>query len=94
MKILSTTKAKNKLAINIPADGLFLAIMNNAGGDFSRNNCERIINRYIGKFIENEPDVILLNVCYRRCLTPSEVFDSYLYDIKTDDEGYACKNAA
>ena len=77
------------LTINIPADGLFLAVLNHAGGDFSKQNCERIIHDYIGRFLEAEPDAIFLNVCYRRCLTPSAVFDSYLYDIETDDEGYA-----
>ncbi len=80
------------LAINIPADGLFLAVLNHAEGDFSLQNCERIINEYIGRFLEAEPDVILLNVCYRRSLTPSEVFDSYLYDIETDEKGIAVKS--
>ena len=27
------------LAVNIPADGLFLAILNKANGDFSKENC-------------------------------------------------------
>ena len=75
------------LAINIPADGLFLAILNHADGDLSAENCERIISEYIGRLLEAEPDIILLNVCYRRSLTPSEVFDSYLYDIETDENG-------
>ena len=80
------------LAINIPADGLFLAVQNKANGNFSKENCERIINAYIGRFLEAEPDVIMLNVCYRRTLTPSEVFDSYLYDVATDSEGLALRN--
>jgi len=79
------------LTVNIPADGLFLAIVNHANGDFSKQNCEEIIQKYIGRFLEAEPDMIFLNVCYRRSLTPSEVFDSYLYDIETDDRGYAVK---
>lgn len=80
------------LAINIPADGLFLAIQNKCGKDLSVENCEKIINEYIGKFLESKPDIILLNVCYRRCLTPSEVFDSYLYDIETDESGFAIRD--
>ena len=80
------------LAINIPADGLFLAVQNKANGDYSKENCERIIRAYIGRFLEAAPDVILLNVCYRRALTPSEVFDSYLYDITTDAEGFAVRD--
>ena len=64
------------LAINIPADGLFLAIQNKAKADLSRKNCEYVINEYIDNFLEAEPDIILLNVCYRRALTPSQTFDS------------------
>ena len=79
------------LTVNIPADGLFLAILNRANGDFSKESCERIIGEYIGRFLEAEPDIIFLNVCYRRSLTPSEIFDSYLYDIETDNDGYAIK---
>lgn len=81
------------VVINIPADGLFLAVQNHANGDFSESNCKHIINEYIGRFLKTEPDVILLNVCYRRCLTPSRVFDSYLYDIETDENGFAIKDA-
>ena len=36
------------LAINIPADGLFLAIQNKCGKDLSFENWEKIINEYIG----------------------------------------------
>lgn len=82
------------VAINIPADGFFLAIQKKANGDFSERNCERIISDYVDKFLEASPDVLLLNVCYRRALTPSEVFDSYLYDIETDENGFAVKNAS
>ena len=79
------------LAVNIPADGLFLTILNKANGDFSEENCTRIIKDYACKFLEAKPDIILLNVCYRRCLTPSNVFDSYLYDIQTDASGQTVK---
>jgi len=85
---------KNILAINIPADGLFLAILRKANGDLSAENCSRIIRDYIDRHLEAKPDMILLNVCYRRCLTPSEVFDSYLYNVETDENGYAVKDAA
>lgn len=74
----------NIVAVNIPADGLFLSILNKANGDFSKENCTRIIKNYIDKHLEAKPDIILLNVCYRRCLTPSNVFDSYLYNVETD----------
>ena len=82
---------KNLVTVNIPADGLFLAILNHANGDFSEENCEKIIGEYIGRFLEAEPDIIFLNACYRRSLTPSEIFDSYLYNIETDADGYAVK---
>lgn len=85
---------KNILAINIPADGLFLAILRKANGDLSAENCSRIIRDYIDRHLEAKPDMILLNVCYRRCLTPSEVFDSYLYNVETDENGCAVKDAA
>ncbi len=81
------------VAVNIPADALFLAVLNHAEGDFSKQSCESIISDYIGRFLESEPDVILLNVCYRRSLTPSEVFDSYLYDVETDGFGNVLKGA-
>ena len=82
----------NTLAINIPADGLFLAVLNKANNDFSKSNCTRIIKEYLNRYLESNPDIILLNVCYRRALTPSEVFDSYLYNIETDENGFALKN--
>ena len=80
------------VAVNIPADGLFLAVQNKSAGDLSGENCTRIINEYIDSFLEGNPDIILLNVCYRRCLTHSEVFDSYLYNIETDENGYAVRD--
>ena len=79
------------VAVNIPADGLFLAILHRANGDFSREHCEHMIRDYIGRYLEAKPDIILLNVCYRRSLTPSEVFDSYLYDVQTGEDGYALR---
>lgn len=84
-------KNSNILAINIPADGLFLAILNKANGDFSLENCERIIKDFIDRHLEANPDIILLNVCYRRSLTPSDVIDSYLYNIETDENGRTVK---
>ena len=84
-------KNSNIVAVNIPADGLFLAILNKANGDLSENNCIRIIKEYIDKHLEANPDIIMLNVCYRRCLTPSAVFDSYLYNIETNENGQLLK---
>lgn len=90
---MNTCEVKNPitLAVNIPADGLFLAILNKANGDFSKETCTRIIKRYIDKYLEANPDMIMLNVCYRRCLTPSNVFDSYLYNIEIDKNGQPLK---
>lgn len=87
----TTSKNANIVAVNIPADGLFLAILNKANGDFSEENCTQIIKNYIDRYLEAKPDMIMLNVCYRRCLTPSEVFDSYLYNIETDENGQKVK---
>ena len=76
---------KNHLvAVNIPADGLFLAILNKAEGDLSRENCTRILQAYLQRFVDAGVDTVFLNVNYRRALTPSEVMDSYLYDITPD----------
>ena len=72
---------KHLMAVNIPADGLFLAILNKANGDLSRENCTRLIRAFMQRFLDAKPDMILLNVNYRRALTPSAVMDSYLYDI-------------
>ncbi len=80
------------LAINLPADGLFLAIQNHANGNLSRENCKRIMEEYLDKILEAKPDVIMLNVCYRRSLVPSQVFDSYLYNIETDEKGFAVRD--
>ncbi len=90
---MKTCKLKDQitLAVNIPADGLFLAILSKAKGDFSKENCTRILKDYLDKYLEAKPDIILLNVCYRRCLTPSNVFDSYLYNIETDENGQKVK---
>ena len=71
---------KHLMAVNIPADGLFLAILNKANGDLSRENCTRLIRAFMQRFLEAKPDMILLNVNYRRALTPSRVMDSYLYE--------------
>ena len=81
------------LAINIPADGFFMTLQKEANGDFSEENCTRIVHGYLDRFLSADPDVVLLNVCYRRCVTPSEVFDSFLYDVETDDEGFAKRDA-
>ena len=80
------------LAINIPADGLFLAILHRVKGDFSEEKCRGAVEDYIGRFLEAEPDILLLNVCYRRALTPSSVLDSYLYDIEVDERGLPRKD--
>lgn len=88
----NTGKSDNMLVVNIPADGLFLAIERKAGGDLSRENSIRIIKEYVDKYLAAGPDIILLNVCYRRALTPSEVFDSFIYNIKTDDDGLAVRD--
>ena len=81
----------NLFAVNIPADGLFLAILSKANGDFSEDNCRRIITSYIDRYLDADPDIILLNVCYRRSLTPSKVIDSYLYDIEIGADGETLK---
>ena len=80
------------VAINIPADGLMLAISEGTSGDLSEESCARAIEAYIGRHLEAKPDILLLNVCYRRTVTPSEVFDSYLYDVETDENGLAIRN--
>ena len=85
-------KIAHTVAINIPADGLMLAISEGAGGNLTKENCARAIEAYIGRHLEAKPDILLLNVCYRRTITPSEVFDSYLYDVETDENGLAIRN--
>ena len=85
-------KIAHTVAINIPADGLMLAILEATGGDFSEERCTRAVEAYIGRHLEAKPDILLLNVCYRRSITPSEVFDSYLYDVETDENGRAIRN--
>ena len=79
------------IAINIPADGLALAVLKLIGSDFSGSACRTAVSKYIGIHLENKPDIILLNVCYRRSLTPSDVFDSILYNIKTYADGNTVK---
>ena len=85
-------KDQKILAVNIPADGLFLAIWEKAGGDLSPENCKRLIREYMDRFLEAKPDILFLNVNYRRALTPSQVFDSYLYNVQTDENGYALRD--
>jgi hypothetical protein len=85
-------KNAHTVAVNIPADGLFLAILRKEKSRFTKEGCTRIIEDYIDRHLEAGADIIFLNVCYRRCLTPSEVFDSYLYDVETDENGYAVRN--
>ena len=88
-----TNKTKtNTLALNIPADGLFLEIIRKAGEDYSKENCFRIMRDYIKKQLDAGVDIVFLNVCYRRSLIPSEVFDSYMYNIETDENGFAVRD--
>ena len=65
------------LAINIPADGVFMALQKELNGDFSEERCARIVCAYLDRFLSADPDTVLINVCYRRCLTLSAVFDSF-----------------
>lgn len=85
------TQKEHLVAVNLPADGLFLAIEQKAEDDFSRENCTRLIRAFIQRFLDTKPDVIFLNVNYRRALTPSQVMDSYLYNIDTDENGRTVK---
>ena len=82
------------LAINIPADGLFMALQKEDDGALSEERCTRIVRDYLDRFLSADPDAVLINVCYRRCMTPSEVFDSFLYDVETDDNGIARRDAS
>ena len=81
------------VAVNIPADGLFLAVLHRVQGDFTEENCRRATEEYIGRYLASSPDILLLNVCYRRALTPSAVLDSYLWDVAPDDAGLPQKDA-
>ena len=82
------------LAINIPADGIFMALQKEINGDFSEEHCTCIVQKYLDRFLSADPDTVLINVCYRRCLTPSAVFDSFLYDVETDENGIAKRDAS
>ncbi|MBQ9545604.1 MAG: hypothetical protein IJV00_10815, partial [Clostridia bacterium] len=79
------------LVINIPADGISLEVSKKAGGDLSEENCRRTVEEFIDRFIASKPDAIFLNVCYRRALFDSDTFDSILYDVETDEKGFALK---
>lgn len=81
------------LAINIPADGFFMTLQEELKGVPSEERCTCIVQNYLDRFLSADPDVVLINVCYRRCLTPSEVFDSFLYDVETDENGRARRDA-
>lgn len=48
------------LAINIPADGLFLAVQSRLGRHFSAERCESAVCEYIDRFLEAKPDIIFL----------------------------------
>ena len=80
---------RHQVAVNLPADGLFLAIINKAEGDFSRENCAGIVQAFLQRFLDADVDTVFLNVNYRRALTPSKVMDSYLYNIEKDETGKA-----
>lgn len=78
------------LVINIPADALFMEIENRIDG-ITYDKVDSIMQAYLDKFLSAKPQAIMLNVCYRRSLAPSEVYDSYLYDVRTDDDGFALR---
>ncbi len=76
------------LAINIPAEGIFLAIQSRNLKDWTAETCQKVTEEYISEFLSCKPDIILLNVCYRRSLISSRVFDTFLYDVKIDENGF------
>lgn len=79
------------LAINIPAEGIFLAIQSRNLEKYTPEACREITRAYISRFLSSKPEIIFLNVCYRRSLVDSQVFDTFLHTVTTDEKGNTVK---
>ena len=84
---------KNKnVFVNIAADGFETNVLKkspNATEDVYREN----VRNYVMRYLNNTPTGRLsFNVCYKRSVVDSEVFDSVLYNVELDENGVATKD--
>lgn len=79
------------LAVNLAADGIQAAVIS----DVTKTPAEyeELADRYVRTYLEGTPvGRILFNVCYKRSITDSDVFDSVLSNIALDNDGRALRD--
>ena len=80
----------NLVVVNIPADAFEKVIVDT---ESNTSVFEENIREYLAKYFTTDAvDVINFNVAYKRSIVPSNVFDSMLYNIALDENGFVIKD--
>ncbi len=75
------------LVLNIPSDGIEEEVIR--GFELSKEGYQERLKNYLATFLKDTPvGKVLVNVCYKRSVVPSDVADTYLYNILRDENGY------
>lgn len=78
------------VSVNIAADGLATAVIKSVtdSEEVYRKNTQV----YLAEYLKNtKVGRLLFNVCYKRSVTDSDTMDSVLYNVETDELGFAVK---
>ena len=86
------TAHKNKnLVVNIAADGVQKAVISDT--TLEPDAYKALDEQYVRTYLEGTSVCrILFNVCYKRTITDSNVFDSVLYNVALDEDGNALRD--
>ena len=86
------TAHKNKnLVVNIAADGVQKAVISDT--TLEPDAYKALAEQYVRTYLEGTSvGRILFNVCYKRTITDSNVFDSVLYNVALDEDGNALRD--
>lgn len=80
------------MIINIPADMLAMGIMEHAPNLDDADDVRRALKSYIAEITAHKPEIVMLNVNYKRSAVHSDVFDTVLHDIATASDGRAYRD--
>ena len=79
-------KRNENLAVNLAADGIQAAVVFST--DKSEAAYKQLAEDYVGVYLKNSSvGKLLFNVCYKRAITDSDVFDSVLYNVALNKDG-------
>lgn len=85
-------KIRNKnLVVNIAADGIQKAVIPDT--TLAPETYAALADQYVKTYLDDTSvGRILFNVCYKRTITDSDVFDSVLYNVALDEDGNALRD--